>query len=137
MKSLLKGCLKMPDAKIKLFSTNELIFKINVESGQKGEIGITPNITIDAVSGPPNVEPTVVKTGTPTNPNFTFTIPQGKPFIIEVEYPTINDLENNTNSNPSEYEPELFDLAIITSNQGVEDPDNAKLYIFDNGPIGG
>lgn len=131
----------MADVNIKLYPTNELQFNINIESGQvgpTGPIGITPQLTVvNTITGAPNTNADVVLSGTAENPQLTFTIPQGRPFIVEVEYPSITDLENNTNSNPSPYTPTLFDLAIIVSNQGAEDPDNAKLYIRDGGPIGG
>lgn len=131
----------MADVNIKLYPTNELQFNINIEAGQvgpTGPIGITPQLTVvNTITGAPNTNADVVLSGTAENPQLTFTIPQGRPFIVEVEYPSITDLENNTNSNPSPYTPTLFDLAIIVSNQGAEDPDNAKLYIRDGGPIGG
>jgi hypothetical protein len=132
----------MADAKIKLYPTNEILFKINVASGQTGPtgpIGLTPQLTVvDTITGAPNTDANVVLGGTAENPTLTFTIPQGRPFIVEVEYPTINDLENNTNPTPSSYEPNLFDLAIIVSDQGVEDLDNAKLFIRDGiGPFSG
>jgi len=131
----------MANGQANVSPTNEVIISIKVESGQKGErglIGPTPQLTVSqTITGAPNTNADVTISGTPENPALTFTIPQGRPFIVEVEYPTINDLENNTNSTPIGYTPTLFDLAIIVSNQGVEDPDNAKLYIFDNGPIGG
>jgi len=116
-------------------------FIIKVQSGQKGErglTGLTPQLTVvDTITGAPNTNANVSIAGTAENRELTFTIPQGRPFIVEVEYPTITDLENNTNPNPTVYTPNLFDLAIIVSDQGAEDPDNAKLYIFDNGPVGG
>ena len=75
-------------------------------------------------TGAPGTNAAVTVTGT----SFDFTIPRGNPFEIAVEYPTIADMDANTNPTPSGYTPASFDLAIITSN--VEDPDNAKLYMY-------
>jgi len=114
---------------------NRLLISVKVDSGSRGPIGITPNITINAIAGSPYEEASVEKTGSLTEPNFTFTVPQGNPFVIAAKYPTTTDLENGTNPTPSGYEPELFDFAIINTGS-VEDEENAKLYIYDNGPIG-
>lgn len=131
----------MANPKINLYPTNEVQFNINIAAGQAGPIGptgLTPQITIDnTITGGPYTNAEVSISGTAENPALTFIIPQGNPFVIAVEYPTINDLENNTNSIPTSYVPSNFDFAIITSDQGVEDPDNAKLFIFDDGPFGG
>lgn len=75
-------------------------------------------------TGAPGTSASVTVTGT----SFDFTIPRGDPFEVMVEYPTIVDLIANTNATPSNYTPNAFDLAIITSN--VEDPDNAQLYMY-------
>lgn len=128
-------------ANVKLYPTNETTYEININSGAtgpKGDTGATPQLTVDnTITGAPYTNANVTIAGTAENPALTFTIPQGNPFVIAVEYPTINDLENNTNSTPSGYTPSNFDFAVITSDQGVEDVDNAKLYIYDNGPTGG
>jgi hypothetical protein len=88
---------------------------------------------VETITGAPFTDADVTVDGT----SFTFTVPRGNPFYISVEYPSVDDLIAGTNSIPSDYVKELFDLAIITSN--VEDQDNAKLYIYDEGPneIGG
>ena len=75
-------------------------------------------------TGAPGTNAAVTVTGT----SFDFTIPRGDPFEIAVEYPTVADMDANTNPTPSGYTPTSFDLAIIASN--VEDPDNAKLYMY-------
>jgi hypothetical protein len=153
----------MADAKIKLYPSNEIIFKINVDAGQAGPmgpegpvgptgpegpvgpigpqgdtgpIGPTPQLTVvDTITGAPDTSASVVLSGTAENPGLTFTIPTGRPFDIAARYESISDLTTNTNPNPSGYVPEEFDLAIIQSN--VEDEDNARLYIFDNNPTPG
>jgi len=121
--------------------SNNLLMKIKVETGAQGPrglTGLTPQLSVaNTITGEPNTNANVTIAGTAENPALTFTIPIGRPFEIAAEYPTVSDLENNTNPVPSGYIPENFDLAIITSDQGVEDPDNAKLYIYDSGPIGG
>lgn len=128
-------------ADVKLYPTDSTEYKINISSGAtgpKGDIGVTPNLTVDnTITGAPYTNANVSISGTAENPALTFTIPQGNPFVIAAEYPTITDLENNTNPTPSGYTPSNFDFAIITSATGVEDEDNAKLYIYDQGPIGG
>jgi hypothetical protein len=88
---------------------------------------------VETITGAPFTDADVSVDGT----SFTFTIPRGNPFYISVEYPSLADLIADTNPIPSNYEKKLFDLAIITTN--VEDADNAKLFIYDEGPneIGG
>lgn len=129
----------MANGQANISPTNEVIISIKVESGQKGErglTGLTPQLTvIDTITGAPNTNADVVISGTAENPELTFTIPQGRPFDIAARYQSINDLTTNTNPIPSGYTPEEFDLAIIQSN--VEDEDNARLYIFDNNPTPG
>jgi hypothetical protein len=115
-------------------------FIIKVQSGQKGErglIGLTPQLTVtNTITGAPNTNALVAISGTAENPGLTFTIPRGTPFEIAAEYPSVVDLTNGTNPIPVGYTPTLFDLAIITST--VEDPENARLYIYDEaqGSIG-
>jgi hypothetical protein len=126
----------MADAQIKLYPTNEALFKINVTAGQIGPIGITPQLSVaSTITGDPNTNASVTISGTAENPALSFVIPRGTPFDIAVEYPTVDDLVANTNSTPTSYTPTLFDLALIQSN--VEDADNAKLYIFDGNQISG
>lgn len=113
---------------------NKLLISVKVESGARGPqgpIGVTPQLTVvDTITGAPNTSANVVLSGTAENPGLTFTIPRGTPFDIAAKYESIADLVSNINPNPEEYQPTLFDLAIIQSN--VEDEDNARLYIFDD-----
>jgi hypothetical protein len=131
----------MADAKIKLYPLNEALFKINIDAGQvgpTGPIGLTPQLFVEnTITGAPDTPASVSidPNSTAENPGLIFTIPTGRPFDIAARYNSVSDLISNTNPNPSGYNKELFDLAIIQSN--VENEDNARLYIFDNNPTPG
>ena len=104
----------------------------------------TPNATLDAVelkADTPTIlasvnqiaydEEAVVSITEPAANTlfFTFNLPVGQPLNIDVTYPTITDMEANTNPTPTGYTPTVFDLAVIQSVEGAENEDNAKLYL--------
>lgn len=114
---------------------NQLLISVKVQSGARGPIGLTPELTIaDTITGQAGTSANVSISGTA----LTFTIPQGNPFIIAAEYESVDDLSSNTPVViPSDYSPELFDFVIINTGS-VEDVENAQLYIYDGeGPEGG
>ena len=126
----------MNKPKIQLFPTNQVLMKVGVEAGQVGPIGpigLTPEISVkDTITGGPEEFANVsleFKNNNLQFPELTFTIPRGLPFVIAAEYSSVSDLLLNVNPTPEGYIPKLFDLAIVTTD--VEDPENARLFIFD------
>jgi hypothetical protein len=128
-------------ASVNITPKNQLLISVKIESGArgpKGDIGLTPQLNvINTITGAPDTPASVTidSNSTAENPGLIFTIPTGRPFDIAARYNSVSDLISNTNPNPSGYEKELFDLAIIQSN--VEDEDNARLYIYDENPTQG
>lgn len=106
-----------------IITPNETLDPVNLKAD-------TPNIVASVQSIAYNAASQVAVTEGPENTFYlSFSLPVGRPLDIDVTYPSIADMQANTNPTPSGYTPNVFDLAMIQSPEGAANEDNAKLYI--------